>query len=303
MCDSVLFIKGLNSSPDSLNPSQSTSSSSPPTTDSIQPQSLIERFSAKHSSKIPVPVLSHAKNRSRQSLLNANQQRTLKAHIRDSVNYPNGATANNSKVDQIIADLLIEALNHSTDIGIEFIKAEKNPHQSQIKLNQTTKRTTNLNTRRTNGITIIGSGTNSSGGGGGSGGKRSSHGSAKYQQVFDAIPEEEKSASLSIESPNEETDAPETANQTNNSNKSHDKTDIESKTSSSPPKINEISPKQAVNGTQLKVASGKAAIESDQDKSETWFGCFGRTHVDSPSDGLLMDEGIFKIVHSTSLAV
>lgn len=244
-----------------------------------------------------------SKNRSRQSLLNTNQERALKAHIRDSVNHPNGAIANNSKVDQIIADLLIEALNHSTDIGIEFIKAPKNP-PSHIKLNQTTKRT-NLNARqRTNGIAIAGSSTSG-------GGKRSSHGSAKYQQVFDAIPEEEKSGSLSIESPSEENaDASDPGvDQTKHLKPSDNKTikDFESKAAS--PIIHRIadknvSPKQAARETQLKVASGKAAIESDQDKSaETWFGCFGRTHVDSPSDGLLMDEGIFKIVHSTSLAV
>lgn len=287
---------GLNSSPDSLNaPSQSTSSSPPTTTDPAQPQSLIERFSAKHTSKIPIPVLS--KNRLRQSLLNATQQRVLKAQIRDSVNCSNGAIANNSKVDQIIADLLIEALNHSTDIGIEFIKAPKLP-KSHIKLNQTTKRT-NLNARRTNGA---------SGSGSSSGGKRSSHGSAKYQQVFDAIPEEEKSGSLSVESPNEENGSSEHIDQVDNPHSHENSTKAVTITNASPPKINGItdknnSPKQTIKETQVKMASGKAAIESDQDKSEAWFGCFGRTHVDSPSDGLIMDEGIFKFVHSTSLAV
>lgn len=290
---SISNLTGLNSSPDSLNPSQSTSSSPPTTTDAALPQSLIERYSAKHTSKIPIPVLS--KNRSRHSLLNANQQRVLKAQIRDSVNCSNAAIANNSKVDQIIADLLIEALNHSTDIGIEFIKAPKIP-ESHIKLNQTTKRT---NARRTNGIAVSGTG---------SGGKRSSHGSAKYQQVFDAIPEEDKSGSLSIESPNEQNGSAEQVAQADNS-QAHDKTTKEIATKNAPsPKINGISdknnsPKPSLKETQLKVASGKAAIESDQDKSEAWFGCFGRTHVDSPSDGLIMDEGIFKIVHSTSLAV
>lgn len=295
----------MNSSPDSSNPSQSTSSSSPPppTTDSaVQPQSLIERFAAKHTSKIPIPVLS--KSRSRQNLLNGDQQHILKAQIRDSINHSNGSIANNSKVDQIIADLLIEALNHSTDIGIEFIKAPKKT-KSQIKLNQGKR--TNLNSRRTNGIAIAGSGTSS-------GGKRSSHGSAKYQQVFDAIPEE-KSGSLSIESPNEGNATQESIDQADF--ESHDKTtnNIEpkietNKTIELSSKINGLannnknSPKhQSANGVQMKVASGKAAIESDQDKSETWFGCFGRTHVDSPVDGLLMDEGIFKVVHSTSLAV
>lgn len=289
----------MNSSPDSLNPSQSTSSSSPPT-ESIQPQSLIERFSAKHTSKIPIPVLS--KHRSRQSILNNNnnnQQHMLKTQLHDSITQSNGSIEKNSKVDQIIADLLIEALNHSTDIGIEFIKAPKNL-QSNVKLNQT-KRANQPKPRRTNGMPINGNIPNS-------GGKRSSHGSAKYQQVFDSIPEE-KSGSLSIESPNEENGTSTADNHTDVKDK---KIEIKKTKGVSPPPLsingitNKRSPpsKLVTNGNLLvKIASGKAAIESDQDKSDAWFGCFGRTHVDSPVDGLLMDEGIFKYVHNTSLAV
>lgn len=276
-----IFSLGLNSSADSSNPSQTASSSSPPSTDSLQPQSLIERYSAKHTSKIPIPVLS--KNRSRPSLLNNVQQRAA-TQMRETTSQSNGAMANNSKVDQIIADLLIEALNHSTDIGIEFIKAPKHP-QSKIKLNQTIRTTANTS-RRANGMAVGGCATSS-------GGKRSSHGSAKYQQMFAAIPEE-KSGSLSIESPNEENDTP-----------TDGKTEIDKTTASSPSANGVInqkisSPKQIPsNGVQVKMASGKVAIESDQ-VDQVWFGCFGRTHVDSPA---MMDEGIFKIVHSTSLAV
>lgn len=280
-----------------MNPTQSSSSSPP--TDSSQSQSLIERYSAKHSSKIPIPVLTKNKSRNR-SLLNGNQQRTLKAQIRDSVSHYNGSSMNNSKVDQIIADLLIEALNHSTDIGIEFIKTPQNPSsQSQTKVNHGKRM--NLSTRRTNGITTIG-GTSSGSG------KRSSHGSAKYQQVFDAIPEE-KSGSLSYESPSDEKvkTPPVERDSTNpNSNPSESDSKVTTKSTSSTKSVasnEKSSPMSRMNEMPSKVASGKAAIESDQDKSEAWFGCFGRTHVDSPVDGLLMEEGILKIIHNTSLAV
>lgn len=217
---------------------------------------------------------------------------------------------NNSKVDQIIADLLIEALNHSTDIGIEFINTPQSlTSQSNIKLNPTKKM--NLSSRRpSNGIAISGSSASVGSG------KRSAHSSAKYQQVFDSIPEE-KSSSQSIDSPNDENALlVERANNNNNSNSNTDenagsitKSQITTTpNSSTQPKSNgsiRKSPqKLKANGeNHKKVASGKAAIESDQDKSETWFGCFGRTHIDSPVDGLLMDEGILKIIHNTSLAV
>lgn len=248
-----------------------------------------------------MPVLTKNKSRSK-TFLNGNQQRILKAQIRDSVHNHNGTTGNNSKVDQIIADLLIEALNHSTDIGIEFIQTPQNPaSQSNIKLSSSKRM--NLSTRRTsNGPAISGSG------------KRSAQSSAKYQQVFDAIPEE-KSGSLSLDSPIDEngiTPVAETSiiNSDENvasSTKSVASTKINN--SSTPSKNSKDamrkspSKSQANGGAQSKVASGKAAIESDQDKSETWFGCFGRTHIDSPVDGLLMDEGILKIMHNTSLAV
>lgn len=283
---------GLNSSPDSVHPSQSSSSSPP--TDSSQSQWLVERYSAKHSSKIPVPVLS--KSKSRRNLLNGNQQRTLKAQIRDSVG---GTTTNNSKVDQIIADLLIEALNHSTDIGIEFIKTPQSvSSQSNVNLNPAKRMS--LHSRRANAIGSSGAIVS---------GKRSAHSSAKYQQVFDSIPEE-KSGSQSYESPSDEnsTTSPVDRATTNPNERttSESKTTAKTSSSSSPVKRHETSqrspPKLLPNGNQVKMASGKAAIESDQDKAETWFGCFGRAHVDSPIDGLL-EEGILKLMHSTSLAV
>lgn len=246
-----------------------------------------------------MPVLAKNKSRSK-TFLNGNQQRILKAQIRDSVNNHNGTTGNNSKVDQIIADLLIEALNHSTDIGIEFIQTpQDSASQSNIKLSSSKRM--NLSTRRTlNGPAISGSG------------KRSAQSSAKYKQLFDSIPEE-KSGSLSLDSPNDEngiTPGAEASIINSNENvASSTKSSTKTNNSSTPSKNSKDamrkspSKSQANGGAQSKMASGKAAIESDQDKSETWFGCFGRTHIDSPVDGLLIDEGILKIMHNTSLAV
>lgn len=274
-CIEILeIVECSNSSPDNIDPSQSTTISSTSPTPSLsyltrQPNLLIEKFSSKRMSKIPIPVSIKQKPKNR-NFSNGNQKRLLKAQIRDTAQIENNVS--NSKVDQMLADLLIEALNHSTDIGIEFIKTPQNlPTQSMIKVNNS--RRMNLSTRRTSNV-IIGSTF-------GGNRNRSAHNSAKYQQMFESIPEE-KVSSLSTESPNEE----------NTSSKN--KKDAKNKNNESIDKSNgEKEPR-------YKVASGKAAIESDPDKlAETWFGCFGRTHIDSP----VLDEGIIKILHKTTLAV
>lgn len=281
------IVECLNSSPDSLNPIQSSTS---PT--ASQPGSLVERFSTKQSSKIPIPVPIKNRSRSRQSILNATQQRSLRAQIRGSMHTSNN-NINNSKVDQIIADLLIEALNHSTDIGIEFIKTPQNlPSQSIIKLNNNGKRM-NLSTRRT-GNTITGNVNVGSG-------KRSAHSSAKYQQVFDAIPEE-KSSSLSIDSPSEENSPTPVSDKTSKNSLVDTMTDNNS--SHTMEKTNDlVTEKETPTNVSIRVANGKAAIDSDNNKTaETWFGFFGRTHVDSPIDSMLLDEGILQVVHTSSVA-
>lgn len=247
-----------------------------------------EKLPAKQLSKIPVPVPLKNKLRNR-SILNANQQRTLNAQIRDTVNHHNATiNINNAKVDKFIADLLIEALNQSTDIGIEFIKTPQNPtntsQTSLMKLNSGKRM--NLNSRRNNGI-IIGNNTS---------GKRSAHNSAKYQQIFDSIPEE-KSSSLSIESSNEESSIKESSVLCDNSNRTT--SDIEQQKTS----IKTLSASSnQLKSTKKLVASGKAAIESDQNQSaEAWFGCFGRTHIEN--DPIHADEGILKVIHKSSVAV
>lgn len=294
------IVECLNSS-DSIQPSSSPQSFT-------SSQSLIEKYTAKQSSKIPVAVPVKSKNRNKAVLSNS-QQRSLKAQIRDSVKHSSNSksdsnsvssgSANNSKVDQIIADLLIEALNHSTDIGIEFIKTPQNMSaQSLLKLNNVTKRV-NLSTRRSNGIVLNANG-----------GKRSAHSSAKYQQLFDAIPEE-KSSSLSMDSPNEDTSASSVV-ETSSIGRGSETKSTASKgvySTAETKKLGETTTDTSGKLTHSndkavkKMASGKAAIESDQDRSEAWFGCFGRTHVDSPVDAMLSDEGIFKVLHKSSVAV
>lgn len=252
------IVECLNSSPDSL-PSRSSK----------------EDKSSTKLSKIPIPVPPNRISRGKIIFSHNNHQRPLKVLLHDASNQTgskNFATNfqhqinNNSKVDQIIADLLIEALNHSTDIGIEFVQTPQSfTPQTLHKVNGSKR--TNLTARRTNG-----------------GGKRSAHSGGKYQQVFDAIPEEK--SSLSVDSSNDELQA---CALTASSKESEKRSGSNSDTIDERP------------ATQL--SSGKAAIQSDQDKPEAWFGCFGRSHNDSPVDSILLDEGIFKVLHKSSVLV
>lgn len=92
-------------------------------------------------------------------------------------------------------------------------------------------------------------------------GKRSAHNSAKYQQIFDVIPEE-KCVGQSTDSAQGEL----LRSDTN-----------EMKTCGSTPSIK---------------SNGKAAIESDQGGSaDAWYDCFGRAHIDS--DSVFMETGNF----------
>lgn len=171
------IVECLNSSPDDSEASP-TSSSAP---------SFVPSLPTKYSrlSKIPVPVAALSASTSARTRY-AKEPSTQGSLTRSSTSREtmpsNGSGAshlvknlqqigNNSKVDQIIADLLIEALNHSTEFGIEFVKA---PLDDQL----TAKRT---KVSRRNGL-------NGSG-------KRSAC-SGKYQGVFAAIPEEKSNISV-----------------------------------------------------------------------------------------------------------
>lgn len=241
--------------------------------DSVGIAQQLPSSSSSKSSKIPVPVPPAKRVNCNGNRTNGNYRQS-KHGQRDAANATTTKNfakslqqmASNSKVDQIIADLLIEALNSSTDIGIEFVTASQDTSSPAAFLTSSDGKRVNLvATRRANG-------------------KRSAHSGTKYQQIFDSIPEEK--SSLSIESTNDE---PSMASDLMSSSM--------------------VSTAQDANGNEsneshvVVTASGKAAIESDQDKPEAWFGYFGRTHNDSPIDAAMIDEGIFKVLSQSTVVV
>lgn len=290
------IVECANSSPDSL---VTTAMATSPTPSMASGQTK--------SSKIPIPVPPVKKPVIRA----ASHQRFPKTNVRDAPTNHNVSNSfaknlhqlnNNSKVDQIIADLLIEALNSSTDIGIEFVKT---PQQSTVNaINQSslikvgsTKRVC-LSTTTSSTATGTSNGRRNSVTGGG---KRSAHNSGKYQQVFDAIPEEK--SSLSVDSPENNT---EFINSAANSSQTSDTVsssivfaqDNSVESRDEPSNVLKVIERKT-NG----LARGKEAIHSDQEKPEAWFGCFGQRHNESPVDPMLLDEGIFKVIHKSSVLV
>lgn len=305
------IVECANSSPDSL--ATSTSPTSSATT-----------ASTTKSSKIPVPVLPLKRSstrptnghhrqstspsppppRRKQSQANASQLKMNASQCKSTKNYAKSLhqmNNNNSKMDQIIADLLIEALNSSTDIGIEFVKT---PQQGpNISVHNQSSLIKVSNTKRVCAATAATSTTASSAANArrNSGGKRSAHSSGKYQQVFDAIPEEKSNLSV---------DSPESAAEISNSilNSSHTSDTVstsivfaqENSVESNDGSANAA---QHVDRAKNGQARGKEAVHSDQEKPEAWFGCFGQRHNESPVDPLLLDEGIFKVIHKSSVLV
>lgn len=279
------IVECANSSPDSL-ATTATSPTSSTTTGQTK------------SSKIPVPVAPVKKPSSRTT--NGHHQRLSKANTREaptnhsvSKNFAKNLHQlnKNSKVDQIIADLLIEALNSSTDIGIEFVKTPQQgatnaiANQSSLIKVSNTKRVC-LSTAAAAGA-VNGRRNSVSGGG-----KRSAHSSGKYQQVFDAIPEEKSSLSMDSPENNLALNSSPTSDTVSSSIIFAQENSVESK--------NEAPiAKRTANGQ----ARGKEAIHSDQEKPEAWFGCFGQRHNESPVDPVLLDEGIFKVTHKSSVFV
>lgn len=160
---------------------------------------------------------------------------------------------NNTKVDQMIADLLIEALNHPKEMGIEFVKSPKE-----------FSRTGSGNGKRPfisrRNIT----------------GSRRSAGGTKYQQVFEVIPEEK--GSFSVDSSTEESIFSQSGQASNLISDSHE-TSVRDLTSCST---------NASTGDsklpQHRIPRGKEAIESDiLTESEAWVGFF-KQHDDSLVD-------------------
>ncbi|CAO1411872.1 unnamed protein product [Diamesa serratosioi] len=152
------------------------------------------------SSKIPVPVYHRSKSSNRitgirDSRDNSPNNRYSSSTDVDSLTSAGSSTAQHqtgSKVDRMIADLLMEALKSPEDLGIDFIKSPKT---------KTSKR------KAIHSPAILGTESSSTGyGTGDSSSRRSASNSAnnKYLQRFEVIPEEK--SSFSIESTNSELD-------------------------------------------------------------------------------------------------
>ena len=154
----------------------------------------------KTSSKIPIPVYHRSKSSNRfpgmrDSRDNSPTNRYSSSTDVESLTSAGSSTAQHptgSKVDRMIADLLMEALKSPEDLGIDFVKSPKT---------KTSKR------KAIHSPAILGTESSSTGyGTGDSSSRRSASNSAnnKYLQRFEVIPEEK--SSFSVESSNEDLD-------------------------------------------------------------------------------------------------
>lgn len=181
--------------------------------------------------------------------------------------------SSNAKVDEMIADLLIDALNNQKDLPIDYIKS---PKQLPLTGSKSFKRGS-ISSRRTTMQDRS---------------RHSANNSApKYHQVFEVIPEEK--SGLSVDSSNEDV---------NNTT-----TGIWQTTQSVPTtihenlndqmveqQIGEISDSMTVNSQDLKVetkecrANGKAAVQDEYAEPKAWMGFFKQhdeSSVDSGNEG------------------
>ncbi|CAO1378785.1 unnamed protein product [Diamesa hyperborea] len=154
----------------------------------------------KTSSKIPIPVYHRSKSSNRfpgmrDSRDNSPTNRYSSSTDVESLTSAGSSTAQHqtgSKVDRMIADLLMEALKSPEDLGIDFVKSPKT---------KTSKR------KAIHSPAILGTESSSTGyGTGDSSSRRSASNSAnnKYLQRFEVIPEEK--SSFSVESSNDDLD-------------------------------------------------------------------------------------------------
>lgn len=121
-------------------------------------------------SKIPVPVFKSGKG---------NSKKHSKIFVKTQNIIEGGAS--NSKVDQMIANLLIEALNNPKNLSIGFVSSPADTGQ--------TLTPNTANTFSKNGRILEPPPPNSSS-------RRLNSGAIKYHQVFDVIPEEKSSISV-----------------------------------------------------------------------------------------------------------
>ncbi|KAG4066145.1 hypothetical protein HA402_010347 [Bradysia odoriphaga] len=202
-------------------------------------------------SKIPVPVYKTGQS--------TGFQKSVKCATRDNVSPGKifikniQQLGNNTKVDQMIADLLIEALNHPKEMGIEFVKSPKEFSR----------------TGSGGGKRPLISRRNATG-------SRRSAGGTKYQQVFEVIPEEK--GSFSVDSSAEDSNFSLSGQASNLLSESHatsarDLTSSSTKVSTADSKLK-----------QNRIPRGKEAIESDiLAEPEAWVGFF-KQHDDSLVD-------------------
>lgn len=287
------IVECLNSSPDSTLSGSSANIMTP-----VLIPTAPKSSGKSSNSKIPVPCSKSNREKGSTQI----HSRVLKARDGNIQNFTPSKNfiknlqqiSNNSRIDQIIADLLIEALNHSSDIGIEFVKTPQNVNtQPIIRLNGT-KRVTLANRRTASGST-----------------KRSAH-SGKYQQVFDSIPEEKNN--LSVDSSNDDVAFTSKSNEISNItasslSNSHTPRALESPSISNDSKNSLSTPSNWLAdgcgassdaSSVTNITRGKAAIQSDQDKPEVWFGYFGRSQHESP-DETTLDEGILNVLHKSGV--
>lgn len=212
-----------------------------------------------HKSRIPVPVYRMVAPKSVKSGSRDNSPGRIFVKNIQQLSGSGAGGANNTKVDQMIADLLIEALNHPRELGIEFVKSPKNfsrnSKSSGTPGSGGSKRSPM--SRRSNA---------------GSSAARRSGSGTRYQQVFEVIPEEK--GSISVDSSNEEggrTKASTTSTTTTISG-SDDTTEA-------------TNPSRQAAG---RMARGKEAVENDiSTESDAWIGFF-RQHDDTEGTTILL---------------
>lgn len=168
-------------------------------------------------------------------------------------------TIANAKVDKLIADLLIEALNNPVDLGIEFVPSPKIEKAVNGKKNGVKKRSAN------SGI--------------------------KYHQVFDVIPEER--SSFSLDSSNEESgtthktrvdsgQGPSVKSTTKDTTQSSGVSTKQTPVEDNSKVQNHSKVHDGRNGEKNQTNRGRAALESD-----TWLGFF-KPHEESSAEGMLV---------------
>lgn len=213
-----------------------------------------------HKSRIPVPVYRMVAPKSVKVGSRDNSPGRIFVKNIQQLSASGSGGANNTKVDQMIADLLIEALNHPRELGIEFVKSPKDFSRSSKSSGTPGSAGSKRSpmSRRSNAAS--------------SGTSRRSGSGTKYQQVFEVIPEEK--GSISVDSSNEE------GGRTKTSTKSTTTT-----ISGSDDKSEATNPsQQPVN----RMARGKEAVENDiSTESDAWIGFF-RQHDDTEGTTILL---------------